>query len=306
MFLVAGFMSVTEQLNIYAKVLEKEPMSRHTTFHVGGLVDYFIYPTNFTALMCVIHILNKENIPFFVMGRGSNILFSDKDFHGAIINLDREINDFYIEKEGTIVAQAGCSIINLSVQAMKNDLSGLEWASGIPGSIGGAIYMNAGAYKSNMEEIIDEVCVLKDNTIVWMDSKELDFGYRHSIFQSHKDWIILACRLTLQKGKNREIRDLMDSRRERRMNSQPLDKPCAGSIFRNLEEMPAWKLIDEMGLRGYQIGGAKVSEKHSNFIVNENNTASASDIRSLIDLIRAQAKEKYGISLITEVEQMNW
>ena len=299
-------MSIVEQLEIYAKVLEKEPMSRHTTYHVGGLVDYYIYPMNFTALMRVIHILNKEKIPFFVMGRGSNILFSDKDFHGAIINLDRDLNEFYMEEDGTVIAQAGCSIINLAVQVAKQDFTGLEWASGIPGSIGGALYMNAGAYKSNMQEIIQEVCVLKDNSIIWMDAKELDFGYRHSIFQAHKDWVILACRLKLEKGDHDHIRHLMDSRRERRMASQPLDKPCAGSVFRNPDEMPAWKLIDDMGLRGYQIGGAKVSEKHSNFIVNENNTASASDIRALIDLIRSQAKEKYGISLITEVEQLNW
>lgn len=299
-------MSIRKQLEVYAEVLENEPMSKHTTYHVGGRVDYYIYPTNFTALMRVVTILNRADIPYYVMGRGSNVLFSDTDFHGAIINLDRTLNDYYVEEDGTIVAQAGCSIINLSVQAMKHHLTGLEWASGIPGSIGGALYMNAGAYKSNMSSIVDEVCVLKDQAIVWIPAEALDFGYRHSIFQNHKEWIILACRLSLKPGIYAEIQDLMSSRRERRMSTQPLDKPCAGSVFRNPEQMPAWKLIDEMGFRGYQIGGAKVSEKHSNFIVNENNTASASDIRALIDLIRQEAKEKYDISLITEVEQLNW
>ena len=299
-------MSIKDKLAIYAQVLEEEPMGKHTTYHVGGDVDYYIYPNNGTSLMRIINILESENIPFFIMGRGSNILFSDKPFHGAIINLDRTMNDFYIEEDGTVIAQAGCSIINLSVQAMKNNLTGLEWASGIPGSVGGALYMNAGAYKSNMEAIVEEVCVLKNHSIVCMKAEDLDFGYRHSIFQTNKDWVILACKLHLELGKYEDIADLMDSRRARRMASQPLDKPCAGSVFRNPEQMPAWKLIDEMGFRGFQIGGAKVSEKHSNFIVNENNTASASDIRDLIDLIRRQAKEKYGIHLITEVEQLNW
>lgn len=299
-------MSVLERLETYAQVRTDELMSKHTTYHVGGRVDYYIYPMNFTALMCILHILDEERIPFFTMGRGSNVLFGDTPFHGAIINLDRTLNEFYIEPNGLMTAQAGCSIINLSVEALKKNLSGLEWASGIPGSVGGALYMNAGAYKSDMSKIVREICVLKDNSICWMTNEEADFSYRHSIFQKQKNWIIMACRIQLAAGNRDSIRNLMNSRRERRMSTQPLDKPCAGSVFRNPKEMPAWKLIDDMGLRGYQIGGAKISEKHSNFIVNENNTATASDVRQLIQLIREQAMEKYGIRLITEVEQLNW
>ncbi len=299
-------MSILERLQAYAEVFVNEPMKKHTTYHIGGNVDYYIMPANSTALMCIIDILKEEQIPYHVMGRGSNVLFGDQPFHGAIINLDKTFNDFYFEPNGILVAQAGCSVINLAVEAMKHSLTGLEFASGIPGSIGGALYMNAGAYKSNMSEIVLDVCVLKNDQICWMDGAQLEFAYRHSIFQMHKDWTILAGRFQLQSRPKAEIRDLMDSRRERRISSQPLDRPCAGSVFRNPEEMPAWKLIDDLGLRGYQIGGAQVSEKHSNFIINANNQATAKDVHALITEITVRAKETYGIDLITEVEHLNW
>ena len=140
-------MSIKDRLMTYAEVLEHESMKKHTTFKIGGFVDYYIYPKNCTALMCVLDILAEENIPYYVLGRGSNVLCSDTDFHGAIINLDRTLNDFYFEPDGILVAQAGCSIINMAVEAMKRSLTGLEWASGIPGSIGGCLYMNAGPIK---------------------------------------------------------------------------------------------------------------------------------------------------------------
>ena len=152
-------MSIKDRLMTYAEVLEHEPMKKHTTFKIGGCVDYYIYPKNCTALMCVLEILAQENIPYYVLGRGSNVLCSDTDFHGAIINLDRTLNDFFFEEDGVLLAQAGCSIINLSVEAMKRSMSGLEFASGIPGSIGGALYMNAGAYKANIASLLEGVYV---------------------------------------------------------------------------------------------------------------------------------------------------
>ena len=417
-------MSIKNRLMTYAEVLEHESMKKHSTFRIGGCVDYYIYPKNCTALMCVLEILAQENIPYYVLGRGSNILCSDTDFHGAIINLDRTLNDFYFEPDGVLVAQAGCSIINMATEAMKRSLTGFEWASGIPGSIGGCLYMNAGAYKDNIANHLIDVCVLKDNTICWMKKDELDYAYRHSIFQSHKDWTILVGRFQLEKGNQSDIRDLMnsrrerrmsaqpldkpcagsvfrnpeeipawklienlglrghkiggglymnagaykdnlanhlidvcvlkdnticwmkkdeldyayrhsifqshkdwtilvgrfqlekgnqndirylmDSRRERRMSAQPLDKPCAGSVFRNPEEIPAWKLIEELGLRGYKIGGAMVSEKHCNFIVNDDLNATAQDVRDLIHEIKIRAKKEYNIDMVTEVEQLYW
>ena len=165
--------------------------------------------------------------------------------------------------------------------------------------------MNAGAYKSDISQILKEVYVLKDRSIVVMRAEELEYAYRHSIFQSHRDWIILGARLQLEKGDQKEIRDLMDSRRKRRMSSQPLDKPCAGSMFRNPKDYQAWQLIEEIGMRGTRIGGAMVSEKHANFIVNEDN-ARAEDVIQLVEVIQKEVRKRFGVELITEVERFNW
>lgn len=299
-------MSVQEKLAVYGRVLCNESMKKHTTYRIGGTVDYFIYPKNELALTRILQILQEENIPYHVLGRGSNILCSDAHFHGAIINLDRTLNDFFFEEDGVLLAQAGCSIINLSVEAMKRSMSGLEFASGIPGSIGGALYMNAGAYKANIASLLKGVYVWKNGCTEWMNPKDLDYDYRHSIFQKHKDWLILGACFQLNKGDRKEIEALMDSRRQRRMDAQPLNMPCAGSVFRNPESIPAWKLIEQLGLRGYEIGGAQVSLKHANFIVNKNGEAKAKDVLDLITLIQTKAKEEYGIDLITEVEHLVW
>ncbi len=299
-------MSLQEKLAVYGRVLCNESMKKHTTYRIGGTVDYFIYPKNELALTRILQILQEENIPYHVLGRGSNILCSDAHFHGAIINLDRTLNDFFFEEDGVLLAQAGCSIINLSVEAMKRSMSGLEFASGIPGSIGGALYMNAGAYKANIASLLKGVYVWKNGCTEWMNPKDLDYDYRHSIFQKHKDWLILGACFQLNKGDRKEIEALMDSRRQRRMDAQPLNMPCAGSVFRNPESVPAWKLIEQLGLRGYEIGGAQVSLKHANFIVNKNGEAKAKDVLDLISLIQTKAKEEYGIDLITEVEHLVW
>ena len=296
-------MNLFEILKIYADVLENEPMKKHTTFRIGGFVDYYIYPKDVLSLMQIIKYLNKENISYKFVGRGSNLLWDDNPFHGVVINLDRTLNDYYIQEDGTVLAWAGCSIINLAIEMAKNSLTGLEFASGIPGSIGGGIYMNAGAYKSDLSQVLESVLVLKDDVMEWIDKENLEFGYRKSIFQKNKNWIILAAKFHLEKGDKEEIQSLMESRRNRRVESQPLDKPCAGSVFRNPSEMPAWKLVEELGLRGYQVGGAQVSNKHCNFIVNENGQASAKDVRDLIAMIQDKAKEKFNIDLVTEVEK---
>lgn len=298
-------MSLVEQLKIYGEVLESELMAKHTTYRIGGAVDYYIYPQNIIALMQILTILKENGIPYRITGRGSNILWDDNTFHGAVINLDRTLNDSYIEEDGDVVAFAGCSIISLAIEAAKNALSGLEFASGIPGSIGGGIYMNAGAYKSDLSQIVQSVLVLQQDQLVWMNKEDLEFGYRKSVFQKHKDWTILAAKFHLEKGNKKDIQALMESRRNRRVESQPLDKPCAGSVFRNPAEMPAWKIVEELGLRGYQLGGAQVSTKHCNFIVNATGQATAKDVRDLISLIQKKAKEKFNIDMITEVEQFH-
>ena len=293
-----------KELEALAEVEENIPLSKMTTLRIGGVARYVVYPENTLSLQGVMNKLNQNHIPYKVIGKGSNLLCSDEPFDGVIIRLDRYLCNAYFDNEH-LVAEAGCSIIALSYEAMKNELSGLEFASGIPGTVGGVTFMNAGAYKSSMADVIDSVSVYRDGKIEWIQNADCGFSYRTSIFQKHPDWIILAVKMTLQKGDQKEIRELMDSRRERRMNSQPLDKHSAGSIFRNPEEIPAWKLIEGVGFRGKRIGDAVVSEKHVNFIVNENH-ASAKDFITLVTDVQKAVKDKYDIDLYMEVEKFNW
>lgn len=293
-----------KELEALAEVEENIPLSKMTTLRIGGVARYVVYPENTLSLQGVMNKLNQNHIPYKVIGKGSNLLCSDEPFNGVIIRLDRYLCNAYFDNEH-LVAEAGCSIIALSYEAMKNELSGLEFASGIPGTVGGVTFMNAGAYKSSMADVIDSVSVYRDGKIEWIQNADCGFSYRTSIFQKHPDWIILAVKMTLQKGNQKEIRELMDSRRERRMNSQPLDKHSAGSIFRNPEEIPAWKLIEGAGFRGKRIGDAVVSEKHVNFIVNENH-ASAKDFITLVTEVQKTVKDKYDIDLYMEVEKFNW
>lgn len=275
-----------------------------TTFKIGGTAKCVLYPFNIFHLQVAINKLKQYQMPYKVFGNGSNILCSDDDYPGCIIKLTRTLNDYHIQ-QNQIIAQAGVSIISLAYKAMEQSLSGLEFASGIPGTIGGCTFMNAGAYKSDMASIIQEVQVLIDDEVKWLSRDECEFSYRHSIFSKHPDWIILAIKLNLQPGDKQQIKDLMESRQKRRLDTQPLDQPSAGSTFRNVGEHFAWKLIDDIGYRGKMIGGASVSEKHSNFIINRNH-AKAQDVIDLQDQITQKVKEQFGVELIMEVERFNW
>lgn len=298
-------MKLEERLCAYGDVLTKESLKKHTTFKIGGDCRYFVYPKNELCLTQIMNIIQEEGLPYKVFGKGSNILCSDDDFPGIVICLDRYFTDFYFETDGTCVVQSGTSIILLAHEAMKRSFSGLEFASGIPGTVGGAVFMNAGAYKSDMSQIIQEVFVYRNGICEWINVQDLDFSYRHSVFQQHADWIVLGMRCQLTPKDQKEILDLMDSRRQRRMASQPLDRPCAGSMFRNPAQAQAWELIEKIGFRGKSIGGAKVSEKHANFIINDKN-ATAEDIMTLVTTIQKEVKEQFDIDLHTEVERFNW
>lgn len=298
-------MTLEYKLKTYGDVECNEPLKKHTTFRIGGEARYFIYPKNEICLMRILEILKEHNIAHKIFGKGSNILCGDDFYDGAVICLDRYFTDFYFEEEGICVAQAGCSIILLAHEAMKQSLSGLEFASGIPGTLGGAIFMNAGAYRSDISSLLESVFVLKEGHCEWIHVDELEYSYRHSKFQRERDWIILGARLKLVQGDQKEIRDLMDTRRKRRMESQPLNKPCAGSMFRNPDNAQAWELIEKIGYRGKRIGGAMVSEKHANFIVNEED-ASAKDVIQLVSEIQERIKQEFDINLRTEVERFNW
>ena len=275
-----------------------------TTFRVGGIARNVFYPRNIFGLTNAISICKQENIPFKVLGNGSNILPSDEVFEGVIIKLTRYFIDYYFDDD-VLYAQCGCSLIALSYTALEKSLSGLEFANGIPATLGGALFMNAGAYKCEMSDVVEEVQVLVDDDVIWLNHDQCQFGYRSSIFQRHPDWTIVSCKLRLQKGEHSAIEQLVKTRREKRSSTQPLDFPSAGSTFRNPEGGFAWKYIDEIGYRGKKLGGAQVSEKHSNFIINTGN-ATAEEIRQLSDEIKEKVREKFNIDLIMEVEKFNW
>ena len=297
--------TILEKLKAHGDVECNEPLAKHTTFRIGGEARYFVYPKNEIALLRIVEICRENKLVYRVFGKGSNILCSDEYFDGVILCLDRYFNEMQFEEDGSVFAQAGVSLILLAHEAMKMSLSGLEFASGIPATLGGALYMNAGAYKSNMANVVKKVYVVKDDCCEWMDVSQLKYAYRHSIFHAQRNWIIVGARLQLEKGEQSEIKALMDSRRERRMKSQPLDKPNAGSMFRNPEQYPAWQLIEEIGYRGKCIGGAMVSEKHANFIINANH-AKANDVISLVIEIQNEVQKKYGVQMQMEVEKFNW
>lgn len=299
-------MNLTDTLSEYAEVSLQEPMKNHTTYRIGGKADYYIRPRTVLDLKEILNILKEEQIPYLVLGKGSNVLISDRPYHGAVIGLDDSHSNYHFDEQGILTAQAGCSLIMLAREAMLRSLSGLEFAYGIPGSVGGGLYMNAGAYQSDLSGILIDVLVLKDGQLARMKRDELQYSYRRSIFQKHKDWIILEARFQLHKADQKQISQLMDSRKQRRLNSQPIDKCSAGSVFRNPEHANAWKIVDSLGFRGLRQGGAMVSEIHSNFIVNIEGKAKASDVDDLICRIQKAALKTYGIELITEIEKINW
>lgn len=275
-----------------------------TTFRVGGIVDVVIYPKDMIALEQILSLVKENMIPHKILGKGSNLLCSEQCFHGVIIRLDRTFNDYYFN-ETVCIAEAGCSIISISYAAAKSGLAGLEFASGIPGTVGGAVFMNAGAYKSSIKDILLEVLVYRDNDFSWVKAEELELNYRSSIFKNNPDWVIMAAKFQLHEADSNEIRSLMDDRQKRRLSTQPLNYPSAGSVFRNPVETSAWELITNAGFRGYQIGNAMISEKHCNFIINLGE-ATADDIWKIICHAKEEVLKQHEIELILEIERFNW
>lgn len=273
-----------------------------TTIKMGGAISHYVAPYNIPDLKEIISFARANAIPFKILGNGSNIIAGSSRYDGIVISLKRFDN--YEIYNDQVYVESGVLAPYFSNVLAKSGLSGFEFASGIPGSIGGLIYMNAGAYKKEMADIVEEVTFLKDNEIVTLKKDELNFAYRHSIFQDHPHWIVISCKLQLTKKNPDEIKQLMEERFQRRLNTQPLDKPSAGSCFRNPEGKFAWELIDELGYRGKTINGVKVSEKHSNFIIN-NGDGKAEDYLKIVYDIQDKVKEKYNIKLIMEVEKFN-
>ena len=291
--------------NNIGKVLKDVFISKYTTYKVGGLVRAIIIPKNIDKLVILCKLIKKYNIKYKVLGNGSNLLFSDKTYEGVLIKLD-EFNK--IEISGTkIICGAGASLMKVARESIKKSLAGLEFATGIPGTIGGAVYMNAGAYKSDMGYVTRSVKVLTDDLrIITLTNEEMDFHYRSSFLQTHKDYICLEATLKLEKGDRTALEEVVKDRRNRRLKTQPLSYPSAGSVFRNPpDNLPAGKLIEDLGLKGVTKGGAEVSNIHANFIINKNE-ASAKDIHDLIIFIHDAVLEHYGIDLKVEQEFVNW
>ncbi len=282
------------------KVVNNPLMKDYTTYKVGGRALAIVYPNSIKNLIKLLKYLKENKIKHKILGNGSNLIFSDSMYEGVLIKLD-EFNKLEIS-DTIVTVGAGYNLIKLSMKVARLGLAGLEFASGIPGTVGGAIFMNAGAYKSDMGYIISEVKVLTpDFDIITLYNKDLDFHYRTSFLQKHPDYICLEAKMILKKGDAKEIMDIIADRKQRRLLTQPLEYPSAGSVFRNPENDFAGRLIEELGYKGKNIGGAYVSEKHANFIVNKNN-ATATDVRNLIKEIKKKIKEKYNIDLIVEQE----
>ena len=293
-----------EKLDV-GEMIEDEPMYKHTTYKVGGPARIYLKVKDVDSLIKTIKYCGKHRVKYLVIGRGSNLLFSDREYEGLIISLNECFNEIKVNGS-TMISQAGVPMISLSYQAAKIGLSGFEFMGGIPGSIGGGIYMNAGAYKYDLASVVKTVTLLNEkHEVVTFNNEQMDFSYRHSICQDNRKLIVLEVTFELTAKSPDEIKAVLDKRKERRMSSQPWNMPSAGSVFRNPQDKPAWQYIDECGLRGYEIGGAQVSPKHSNFIVN-NGYASAKDIYDLIMLVQEKVNEKFGVKLRREVGLINW
>ncbi len=286
------------------KILENEPMYKHTTYKVGGPARVFVQVNNIDSLLKIMNYLRENNVKHMIIGKGSDLLFSDKEYEGVIVSLEG-LNSISINGI-EVKAQSGVNLIQLAYQCAKVGLSGFEFAGGIPGSVGGGVYMNAGAYKYCIADIFKEALVLNSKgEIITLNKEQMNFGYRHSVLQNHKEWVLLEATFIMNSKDPKEIMAVLDKRKEKRMSTQPWNLPSAGSVFRNPDEKGAWKYIDECGLRGYEIGGAQVSLKHSNFIVN-NGYASAKDILDLILLVEKTVFNKFKIELTKEVILVNW
>ena len=294
-----AFIDFLESIVAAENILLEEPMHKHTTFRVGGPAEVFVTVENKEQLEKIIKYLNLVERPYFILGNGSNLLVGDKGYRGVIIRLGGEFNT--LNTEGTLLT-AGASVLLSAAarEAMENGVTGMEFASGIPGSIGGGVKMNAGAYDGEMRQIVESVQVMyKDGSILDLDNETMEFGYRNSVIKN-RPYVVLQVSLRLQPGNREEILARMNELAARRKEKQPLEFASAGSTFKRPEGYFAGKLIMDSGLRGARIGGAQISEKHCGFVINDG-TATAADIAELIQEVSETVKEKFGVTLEPEV-----
>ena len=288
-------MSVLTRLKVYGKVLENEPMKKHITFRVGGPAACFLMPSTKEQIEEIVHICQEEKTPCFILGNGSNLLVSDQGYDGAVLQIYKNMNQVAVNGE-QLQVQAGALLSTAG-------LTGMEFAAGIPGTLGGAVVMNAGAYGGEMKDILESVTVLTPKgEQKKLYKEELQLGYRTSVVKE-KGYIVLEAVLNLKKGDPEAIKSRMDELKEQRVTKQPLEYPSAGSTFKRPEGYFAGKLIQDAGLRGFQVGGAQVSEKHCGFVINRDHATSA-DICNLMDQVSEIVFEKFGVRLEAEVKKI--
>lgn len=275
-------------------------MAAHTTFRIGGPADCFLQPENTEQLIRVQRYLRMVGVPFFILGNGSNLLVSDQGYHGVILQIGSRMSRITVQ-DGRITAEAGAALAQVARTAMENGLTGLEFASGIPGTVGGGMVMNAGAYGGELGGVTERVTVVnRDSEIMELDNETMEFGYRTSVIRAN-DLTVTEAVFLLERGDKEQIREKMEELAARRREKQPLEFPSAGSTFKRPAGYFAGKLIMEAGLRGYQSGGARISDKHCGFIVNTGG-ATAQDVRDVIRKAQSEVKEKFNVNLEPEVQ----
>ena len=282
------------------RVLVDEPMKRHTTFRIGGPADFFLLPSTVDEVRGILEICREEELPYFILGNGSNLLVSDKGYRGVIIQLYRNFSNISVEGN-EICASSGALLSQIAATARNASLTGFEFAGGIPGTLGGAVFMNAGAYGGELKDVLKEAVVMTEQgEILTLPVEKLDMGYRTSRIKK-AGYLVLEARLVLEQGDMDKIRDITKDLTEKRVSKQPLEYQSAGSTFKRPEGYFAGKLIMDAGLRGYQLGDAQVSEKHCGFVINKGN-ATAADVLTLIENVREKVQEQFGVTLEPEVK----
>ncbi|KIL47630.1 UDP-N-acetylmuramate dehydrogenase [Jeotgalibacillus campisalis] len=278
-----------------------EHLMNHTTMKVGGPAEIFVEPASIEKLQTLMKLISRYNIDWRVIGRGSNLLVSDKGIRGIVIKLGKGLDDLAVDGT-TIRVGGGLSMIVLATKMAREGLSGLQFSSGIPGSVGGSVYMNAGAHGSDISKVLSRAHILfPDGKMEWLSNEEMKFSYRTSILQEERPGIVIEAEFDLTKAKPEEIKAEMKKYKEYRKETQPWNNPCSGSIFRNPLPDYAGQLIQNAGLKGFQIGGAQVSELHGNFIVNAGG-ATSKDVQDLIQHIKKTVRDANGVEIETEVE----
>lgn len=291
-------------INIVEKdcVYTDEPMKKHITFRVGGNADYFVVPKTKEEVKAVIMLCKQMKMPYYILGNGSNLLVGDKGYRGVIVQIYREMSELQIEGN-CVRAQAGVLLSKIGSAVLAEGLTGFEFASGIPGTIGGAVVMNAGAYGGEMKDVLVDVTVLTpEGEILVLRKEELELGYRTSVV-AKKGYIVLEATIQLEHGDKEAIKARMEELKVQRVTKQPLEFPSAGSTFKRPEGYFAGKLIDDAGLRGFQVGGAQVSEKHCGFVINKEN-ATAAEIVELMEQVSQKVEEQFGVQLEPEVKRL--